>query len=333
MRSDKMSIWRTVSLGAYAFVTILTAAETPSAALLVLNKQESSLAIVDPVAGKVVGRVPVGEGPHEVTVSSDGRLAFVGNYGAQTPGSTISVVDVVAQKERHRVELGPLRRPHGMFFADNKVYFTAEVNKLIGRYDPASNQIDWLLGTGQNSTHMVLVSRDTNKIFTANIGSDTITLIERAGGTQGWNETVISVGKGPEAIDISPDEKEVWTAHSRDGGISIIDIATRKVKQTLDVQTKRSNRLKFTLDGKRVLVSDLGGGELVVLDAVAKKQIKRMSVGRNPEGILMRPDSSSAYVAVAGDNNVAVVDLNTLDVTGRISTGTGPDGMAWAERR
>lgn len=142
-----------------------------------------------------------------------------------------------------------------------------------------------------------------------------------------------SVGKGPEAIDISPDEKEVWTAHSRDGGVSIIDIATRKVKQTLDVQTKRSNRLKFTPDGKRVLISDLAGGELVALDAVARKQIKRMPVGRNPEGILIVPDGSRAYVAIAGDNNVAVVDLRTLEVTGRISTGTGPDGMAWAEKR
>lgn len=333
MRSHNTSIWWILSIASVAIATTLSAAETPLPALLVLNKADSSLAIVDPVAAKVIGRVPVGEGPQEVTASSDGRLAFVGNYGAQTPGNTISVVDVVAQKELRRVDLGTLRRPHGMFFADGKVYFTAEVNKLIGRYDPAGNQIDWLLGTGQNSTHMLLVSKDTNRIFTANIGSDSVTLIERASGAQGWNETVIPVGKGPEAIDISPDEKEVWTAHSRDGGVSIIDVVTRKVKETLDLQTKRSNRLKFTPDGKRVLVSDLGGGELVVLDAVTKKQIKRMQVGRNPEGILIQPDGSRAYVAIAGDNHVAIVDLMTLEVSGRISTGSGPDGMAWAAKR
>lgn len=321
----------TFTLAAVLLLGHLSAAETPSPALLVLNKEESSLAIVDPVSGKVVARVPTGEGPHEVTASTDGKLAFVGNYGVRTPGSTISVIDLAARKELRPVDLGSLRRPHGITFADGKVYFTAEVNKLIGRYDPSSDRIDWLFGTGQNGTHMVLVSKDTDRIFTANIGSDTITIIERASGPLGWNEFQIPVGKGPEAIDISPDGKELWTAHSRDGGVSIIDIASKKVIQTFDIATKRSNRLKFTPDGKRVLISDLEGGELVVLDRADRKQVKRMKLGHSPEGILIPPDGLRAYVAVAGDNHVAIIDLQTLEVTGRISTGSGPDGMAWAQ--
>src|SRR5260221_12518318 len=108
-----------------AAIAIAAGAETPSTALLVLNKEEAVLAIVDPASGKVVGRVPTGEGPHEMTVSSDGKLAFVGNYGARTPGNSISVIDLVAQKELRRVDLGPLRRPHGITFAEGKVYFTA----------------------------------------------------------------------------------------------------------------------------------------------------------------------------------------------------------------
>ena len=309
------------------------AAETPATALLVLNKDENALAIVDPVTQKVVGRVPTGESPHEVAASTDGKLAFVGNYGARTPGSTLSVIDLIGQKELHRVDLGPLRRPHGIAFADGKAYFTAEVSKLIGRYDPTSNQVDWVLGTGQNTTHMIILSRDAGKIFTANIGSDSVCEIERGSGPLDWNVTVIPVGKGPEAIDLSPDGKEVWTAHSRDGGVSIIDVAAKKVTQTLKVQTKRSNRLKFTPDGKLVLISDLAGGELVVLDATSRKELKRIKMGRNPEGILMAPDGSRAYVAEAGDNDLALVDLKTLEVTGHIATGAGPDGMAWAIRK
>ena len=333
MRVERIAILQIALLGAFLAPANLRAAETPTPALLVLNKDEATLAIVDPLDGKVVGRVPTGEAPHEVAASSDGKLAFVANYGARNPGNSICVIDLVAQKELRRVDLGPLRRPHGIVFADAKVYFTAEVNKLIGRYDPAANQIDWLLGTGQNGTHMVLLSKNMDQIFTANIASDSITAIDRASGSAGWNETVIPVGKGPEAIDLSPDGKELWTAHSRDGGVSIIDVATKKVIHTLDVQTKRSNRLKFTPDGKLVLISDLEGGELVVLDRAAHKQIKRIKLGRSPEGILIPPDGSRAYVAVAGENHVAVIDLNTLAVSGRISTGSGPDGMAWAERR
>jgi len=308
MRVERIPIWHIAVLGVLMTAVNLPAAETPNPALLVLNKEDATLAIVDPRDGKVVGLVPTGEAPHEVAASPDGKLAFVANYGARNPGNTISVIDLSAQKELRRVDLGPLRRPHGIIFVDGKVYFTAEVNKLIARYDPVSNKIDWLLGTGQNGTHMVLLSKDANQIL-------------------------IPAGKGPEAIDLSPDGRELWTAHSRDGGVSIIDVAAKKVAQTLDVQTKRSNRLKFTPDGRLVLISDLEGGELVVLDRAERKQIKRIQLGRSPEGILIVPDGSHAYVGVAGENNVAVIDLKTLEVTGRISTGSGPDGMAWAERR
>ena len=316
----------------FAIATVF-AAETPSPSLLVLNKDESSLAIIDPATKKVVARIPTGEAPHEIAVSSDGKLAFASNYGAQKPGNSISVIDLISQKELHRVDLGPLGRPHGLWFAGDKLYFTSEASKLIGRYDPASNKVDWLLGTGQNSTHMVLVSKDLNIIFTANIGSDSISLIERASGPNSWNQTVIPVGKGPEAIDLSPDGKEFWTAHSRDGGVSVIDVGSKKVVQTLALNTKRSNRLKFTPDGKRVLISDLGGGELVVVDVAARKELKRIPLGSNPEGILIVPDGSLAYVALAGDKNLAIVDLKTFQVIDRISTGGSPDGMAWAERK
>lgn len=298
--------------------------------LLVLNKSENTLAIVDPGAGKVLGRVPTGDGPHELALSGDGKLAFAANYGSREPGSSISVIDIAARKELKRVDLSPLRRPHGMAFAEGKVYFTAEANRLIARLDPATGRVDWLMGTGQNGTHMVLPGRGLRHLFTANIGSDSVTAFERVAGPQEWNATLIPVGKGPEGLDLSPDGAQLWTAHSRDGGVSIIDVAAKKVIGTLDLGTKRSNRLKFTPDGKRVLVSDMEGGELVVVDAAARKQLKRIRMGRNPEGIVVQPDGAKAYVAVAGEDHVAVVDLNKLEITSTILTGSGPDGMAWA---
>ncbi len=308
--------------------------EIPSPALLVLNK-EGSLAIVNPSNGQVIGRVPTGEDPHETAASSDGRLAFTSNYGSAVPGHeghTISVIDVAAQKEIHRIDLTPLRRPHGLFFADGKLYFTVEANKAIGRYDPGRNVVDWVLGTGQNTTHMVVLSKDRKTIFTSNIGSDSISIFERTAAPNGWDQTVVAVGKGPEGFDLSPDEREVWAANSRDGTISVIDVAGKKVTRTIDVHTKRSNRLKFTPDGTLVLISDLGAGELIVLDAHTGAERKRMNVGRDAAGILIAPDGSRAYVAITGENNVAVVNLKTLAIENRLHTGTGPDGMAWLER-
>jgi len=311
--------------------TAMSAAQTPSPALLVLNK-EGSLAIIDPATRRVVATVRTGESPHEVAASADGRLAAVSNYGSQTPGNTLSVIDLAALKEVHRVDLGPLRRPHGLAFAGGKVYFTAEVNKLIGRYDPATNQVDWLLGTGQDGTHMIEVSPDETHMFTANIGGNSICLIERRGVVD-WSVTAIPVGKGPEGFDITPDGKELWAAQSRDGAVSVIDLVTKRVVRTFSVQTKRSNRLRFTPDGRLVLISDLEAGDLLVLERATKKELKRLKLGRSPAGILIEPDSSRAYVAVTGDNFVAVIDLQTLELAGRIESGNGPDGMAWVAAR
>jgi YVTN family beta-propeller protein len=101
------------------------------------------------------------------------------------------------------------------------------------------------------------------------------------------------------------------------------------VTQTINVGTKRSNRIHLTPDGRFALISDLDAGDLVVLDAAARKEIKRLPLGKMPEGILIPPDGSRAFVAVNGDNHVAVIDPKTWQVVTRISTGTGPDGMAW----
>lgn len=330
---------RKISRGWLAALVLLlvapkfTAAQTPSPALLVLDKEDNMLSIIDPATLKTVARIPTGEAPHEIAASDDGKLAFVANYGARTPGRTLSVIDLAAQKELRRVDLGALRRPHGIAFAEGRAWFTAEENKSIARYDPASNQVDWLLGIGQNRTHMLVFSKDGTQLFTSNIQSDSITLLQRSSDPSGWNATNIAVGKGPEGGDVSPDGREFWAANSGDGTISIIDVPAKKVAQTLDIHTKRSNRLKFTPDAKLVLVSDLSGNELTILDASSRKEIKRLNLGHNPEGILIVPDGSGAYVALAGDKTVVVLDLKTLEVTARISTGNGPDGMAWAVRR
>ena len=298
--------------------------------LVVLNKEDATLVTVDPASGKVLGRVPTGEAPHEVAVSDDGRTAFVGNYGSQTPGSTISVIDLTAMKEVRRVDVTPLRRPHGVFATRGGVYYTSEANRIVARLDPSTFQTDWLFGTGQTGTHMVWVNADASRLYTCNIGGDSISIIERGQNAAApWSQTVIPVGKGPEGFDVTPDGRELWAAHSRDGGVSIVDLGLKKVTGTIDLQTKRSNRLKFTPDGRRALVSDLDAGELLVVDVASRKVTKRIPLGRMVEGILMEPGGARAYVAVNGENYVAVVDLKTLAVTGKIETGRGPDGMAW----
>ena len=175
---------------------------------------------------------------------------------------------------------------------------------------------------------MVIATQGGAKLFTTNMGSNSVSVIERGAAGTG-SQKLISVGEGPEGLDLAPDGKTLWVAHSRDGGMSVIDTASGKVAQTFDVKTQRSNRVKFTRDGKLALVSDLSGGELVVIDTATRTERARLKLGRSPTGILVPPTGNEAFVAVSGENHIAVVDLTTQKVTRRIDPGSEPDGMAW----
>jgi len=321
-------------------------AQGPSSTLLVLSKSDHTVAIVDPGTLQVVARIPSGPDPHEIVASDDGKLAYISNYGGLDSGlNTISVVDLVARKALPPIDLGALHSTHGLDYAGGKLYFTAETNKVIGRYDPATQRVDWILGTGQDRTHMILVSSSLDRIFTSNVNSATISIIEQVSPPSGgfnppgaprltWEVTNVPAGQGCEGFDISPDGKELWAANARDATVTIIDVANKKAIQTLPIPVKGSNRLKFTPDGKQVLISALGARagdtSLVVIDAATRKEVKQLSLGGGAAGILMAPDGSRAFVAVSSADKVVVVDLKTLEVTSQIDAGKQPDGLAWA---
>ena len=333
-----------------------SAQSTPRRSLLALSKRNHMLVIVDPATLQVIARAPVGPDPHEVIASADGRTAYVSIYGGGRYHA-LSVIDLISQKAQPDIDTGALNGPHGLAFVGAEVWFTAEGAKAVARYDPASGKIDWILGTGQNRTHMIYVTPDETQVYTTNVSSGTVSILAKValppmgpppgmrppsgpappapGGGQprmDWNETVIPVGKGDEGFDVPPDGHELWTANAQDGTLSIIDLASKKVTATLDAGIFGANRLKFTPDGKLVFISSLAKGDLFIYDSASRKQYKQVPIGHGAAGILMDPVGSRAFIACSPDNYVAVVDLKTLEVTVHLDVGGEPDGLAWAVR-
>lgn len=351
-----------VLLAAAVLATLLAAAagafaqSAPKRSLLALSKRDHTLSIVDPDTLRVIAKAPVGPDPHEVIASDDGKTAYVSIYGGGRYHS-LSVIDLVGKKALPDIDTGALNGPHGLAFADDKVWFTAEGAKAIARYDPSTSEVDWIMGTGQDRTHMIYVGKDEKHIYTTNVSSATVTILELVtlppmgpppgmkpppGMPQGgpppggnaprmdWKETVIPVGKGDEGFDVTPDGRELWTANAQDGTLSVIDLAGKKVVATIDAKVMGANRLKFTPDGNLAMISNLGGTDLVVYDAASRKEFKRVKIGHGASGILMDPVGNRVFVSCGPDNYVAVVDLKSLEVTGHVDVGGDPDGLAWA---
>jgi YVTN family beta-propeller protein len=307
---------------------VIIIGQTSKPVLVALNKDDSTLAIIDPSTMKIVTKVPTGDSPHEVVLSADGKTAFVANYGARTPGSSISVIDTSTGKEIRRFDVSPLMRPHGLQVIGGKLYFTAEVNRVIARYDPVANKIDWLMGTGQNGSHMVVGTGDQKRFFTANIGSDSVTSFEFQNvPPAGSRVTHIAIGKQPEAIDLSPDGKEIWAGLNAEGAIDVVDTATNTFKEKIKIGG-RPYRVKFTPDGKFVVNTMAETKELLIIDSATRKEVKRIKLESAPLGIVFSGDGKTAFVSVVQPDLVLKVNLDTGEIVGRVESGKAPDGIA-----
>ena len=316
-------------------------------ALLVVTKQTHALAIVDGATLQVIAHVPIGEDPHEVVVGPDNRTAYISNYGEATL-HTLAVVDLVAQKPLPPIDLTPLVGAHGLKLHDQTLWFTAEGSKALGTLDPATGHITSVLGTGQDKTHLVWVSRDGAKIVASNAGSGTLSIFDRTINhpvtvpgappepasytAPTWKHTLLPDGIGAEGFDVSPDEREAWAGDAA-GNITIVDLTTKKIATTLTPSVPGANRLKFTPNGRLVLITTHTGKELVVLDAHTRQVVKRIPIEeRGASGIQIEPNGKRAFVACPRDHYVAVVDLTRLEMVAKIDAGREPDGLAWWSR-
>ena len=316
-------------------VLLLIACNVSADTLLVVNKRDATLAFVDPATLKVTAKIATGEEPHEVAVSTDGKVAVVGNYGTEsTPGASLTVVDIGAKRELRRFLLPGLMRPHGVQAVGSRFYITTEGSLAVARYDALVDRIDLVAGTGQSITHMLVVTPDEKKIYTSNLGSNSVTVLGLANVPHDVALKQLAVTRAPEGIDLAPDGSALWVAgvarRNEEAQMSVIDPKTNTVVRSFAIPTKLANRLKFTPDGKHVAVSDPGMNEIVIFDAATGNVVKKITTADGPSGIVFTPDGKRLFVACTYAAKVQVIDTATWSIAGEVATGTEPDGLAYA---
>ena len=320
-------------------LSILLLASLAAAQLLVVvNKTDHQVALVDPATYATVAKVPTGKGPHEVAVSPDGRFAYVSDYGSfmlssgggqQPSGNSITVVDLKQRKAQATWALGQYTQPHGIWVSrDGKlVWVTVEGSQTVLELEASSGKVLHAWKTGQRTSHMVVPTPDEKKLYVANIGSGSVTIVERATG----KVTSVPTGAGAEGVDVSPDGREVWVSNRAADNISILSVASDRILATLPSGGQVPIRLKFTPDGKQVLVSNARSNRVVIFDAQTRQKTGEVEVGSAPIGLLITPDGRRAFVANTDSHHVTVIDLSSRQVVKTFPTGQEPDGMAWAK--
>ena len=303
--------------------------------LLVANKGDQTLGLIDPEAGRQIAAVAEGGVTgHEVATSPDEKLAYVPIYGNSgvgkpgTDGSTLAVIDLNARRVVHTIDFGHGVRPHCAVFGprDGLLYVTTELDNSVTVIDPHTYKILGAIPTGQVESHMLAISPDGRFGYTANVGPGTVSVLDL-----GARKTlaIIPVATHVQRISVTPDGRWIFTSDTNKPRIAVIDANTRKVGRWIALPGVGYGTAS-TADGKWLLAAMPDANGVAVIDLAAMKLARTIAVPAAPQEVLLRPDARFAYVSCDKSHQVAAIQLSDWSVK-LIEAGPTADGLAWAK--
>jgi YVTN family beta-propeller protein len=310
--------------------------------LVVANQQGASATVLDAATLNTVATIPVGQGPHEVAISTDGRWAVVTNYGVQgAAGNTLSVIDLAAETPAvvRTIDLGVYQRPHGAAFVKSgtKLLVTSETSQRLLLIDFISGRIDTAMATNGRGSHMVTVQRDGRRAWTSNITDGTVTEFDVDART---TKRTFNVAPNVEGISATPGGVQVWVGSNSAKTVTVVNGADATVVGTIAgfgqpyrVGVSRTGRVALVSDppSNRIWIYDVGTRkELAQIDLAGQTGVGAPAAQAGPEGITFDPITDYAYVTLHGTNQVVAIDLRTRKVTSFGSVGAGPDGIGYS---
>ena len=300
--------------------------------LVVANQKEHTALLVDPETRQELAKITVGVNGHEVAVSPDSRLAYVPIYGNSgvgkpgTDGTTIDVIDLHERKLAATIDLGKPLRPHRAEFGpDGLLYVTAELDKAVDVIDPASRKVIAEIPTGAPESHMVIISPDGHRAYTANVGAGSVSVLDLQ---KRALITVIAIAKTVQRISISPDGKHVFTHDQETPRIAVIDTATNKVATWISLPSTVYASVP-TSDGHTLLAAS-PSGKLFVIDLTTSRITNSLDIPPATGELLLRPDGKFAFVSCPQAGVIEVFDVPGNKLLQPIELTPGVDGLAWA---
>jgi len=327
---------RKIAVLALAIIPAFTADLLPSKGwLLVANKGDHTLGIVDPASGTQVATIEEGGVTgHEVIASPDGHTAYVPIYGDSgvgkpgTDGTKVIAVDLASHKITGELDFGRGVRPHCPMFGPKNglLYVTTELDQAIAIVDPHTMKVVGKVPTGQMESHMFVIAHDGKRGYTANVGPGTVSVLDLDAKKV---IAVIPVAKQTQRISLSMDDKLAFTSDVDSPRLAVIDTAANKVKQWVDLPGEGYGTAP-TRDGKWLLVPIPAKHVVAVVDLRTMKVAHTIAVPASPQEMLVPPDGRVAYVSCDASAKVAEISLDDWKVNRLIDAGKGADGLAWA---
>lgn len=293
--------------------------------LVVLNKGEATATFVDVASGEILATVPTGPSPHELALSSDGRLAVGTDYG----GNTLTVLDVAARGVAGTIDLGEYRRPHGIVYlpGDSLVAVTSESSRAVVLVDVADRAVVRAISTDADGSHMVAATGDGSTLYTGDMAAGTVSRLDVGSGEriESW-----PVPPTPEAITVSRDGREVWVGSNDRGLVSVLEPHTGEVSSPLE-GFDWPYRILLVPERGLAVIPDLRREEVRFVDLETREELERLEMpGAGPQGVALTGDRRTLFLSLSRQGRVAVIDLESREVVRTLEVGPTPDGVGWS---
>lgn len=303
--------------------------------LLVADKGSMSLSIVDPATEREVAVVPEdGNTGHEVAALPDGKRAFVPIYGnsgvgkAGSDGRLLRVIDLEKRAIVGTVDFGMGVRPHRPVIGpkDGLLYVTTELENSVTIIDPQSLRIVGSIPTGRAESHMLAISSDGRRGYTANVRSGTVSVLDLVARTL---IATIPVAPVVQRISLSTDGRWAFTADQTALRLAVIDTSSNSVSRSIPLPGLAYGTAP-TPDGRWLIVAMPAVNLVGLVDLSSMRVVRTLEVPKAPQEVLVRPDGKVAYVSCDSSGKVAAIDLQNWTVHKLIDVGPVDDGLAWA---
>lgn len=327
------------------FTTLLAFALLPKEVvptILVLNKAENTVWLIDEKSGKPRAKLPTGPNPNEVMVSPDQKIAAISDMGGgpNGPGKTLTFVDIEKGEIQKTLNIEPNGAPHGIHWLSNdRLVFTSHVTDSINELDVSSGKLIRSLPTEQKGTHLVVFGAENKSAYAVNAFSGTVTAFDFSAGKI---VKQIAAGKRAEGISISPDGTLIACANVGGNDTSIIDAKSLEVVKTI-TDTPAAIRTVFTEDGKHLAISCVGSGVVEVFETktwgkVATVELKQKPIANKDYGNewpapmnFWRRKNGNLLVVLVTSHAIAEINPKTWKVIRTYDTAGIPDGLCMAE--
>jgi PQQ-dependent catabolism-associated beta-propeller protein len=324
----KVSMWASVvacmCLVASSGSTPLQAA--PTRLVFVSNERSNDIAVIDPDKDdQIVKRIATAGRPRDMSFNQDHSRLFV----ACGDDDLIQVIDVAKLAVIDSIPTGPSPEMFEVSHDDKLIYVSNEENSTVQVIDVASKTIQFEIATGAEPEGIAL-STDGKTLYATSEVADMVHVIDAEAGVVTDN---VLVGTRPRRF-IQPDDNEIWVSNELSGSVSIIDLMTLEIVQTVEFLPPGFRQddvtpvgMTMTHDGKTAVVG-LGRANHIAFVDIASREIEGyLLVGSRAWGVDLTADDKTLYVANGLSDDVSVIDMASRTNVRTFAVGRTPHSV------